>query len=149
MTFIRAVPGQPIEYPYSLHQLQSAVLLETDGNTIISTLADPTAFVDAPFYLFPLVELPAPVITDPRTERLEESPPELQADGTWQQVWSLRTATTEEIAGYDAQFVSAPDWQGAFQALVQELLPPDRYQDVAAQFNLPVDSQQTDQQQYS
>jgi hypothetical protein len=49
--------------------------------------------------------------------------------------------TAEEVAAYDEANLPIPDWQGAFQALVKELLPPDRFQDVASQFNLPIDPQ--------
>jgi hypothetical protein len=77
---------------------------------------------------------------DQRTQYLEQAFPEL-IDGTWRQTWRIMSRTAEEVAAYDEANLPIPDWQGAFQALVKELLPPDRFQDVASQFNLPIDPQ--------
>ena len=118
-------------YPASLWQVRQ-------DNPNVSFPAMPSDEDLAPFGYANVHTTPQPPC-DPRIERIEEAAPAVDADGIWQQVWTLRTATAEEVANYDAQFVAVPDWQGAFQALVQELLPPDRYQDVAAQFNLPVE----------
>ena len=118
-------------YPASLWQVRQ-------DNPNVSFPAMPSDEDLAPFGYANVYPAPQPTC-DQRIERIEEAAPAVDADGTWQQVWNLRTATAEEVANYDAQFAAAPDWQGAFQALVQELLPPDRYQDVAAQFNLPVE----------
>ena len=117
-------------YPASLWQVRQ-------DNPNVSFPAMPTDEDLAPFGYANVYPTPQPTC-DHRSERIEEAAPAVDADGTWQQVWILRAATAEEIAGYDAQFVATPDWQGAFQALVQELLPPERYQDVAEQFNLPI-----------
>ena len=125
-------------YPASLWQVRQ-------DNPNVSFPAMPSDEDLAPFGYANVHPTPQPTC-DHRIERIEEAAPAVDAYGTWQQVWNLRAATAEEIAGYDAQFVAAPDWQGAFQALVQELLPPERYQDVAAQFNLPLDSHSSAQQ---
>lgn len=54
---------------------------------------------------------------DPRTQRLEEHDPEELHDGTLRQVLTVRDATEDEIAAWDAANQPAPDWMGFGLAL--------------------------------
>ena len=118
-------------WPYEL-----ATLRRDNPNVSFSNY--PSAEDLAPFNCFAVEPTEAPAY-DQRTQYLEQTFP-IQVDGIWHQQWQVVARSDEEIAAYDEAQRPSPDWQGAFQALVQELLPPDRYQDVAVQFNLPVES---------
>ncbi len=106
--YLRALPGQPVQWPYSLRQLQADVLVETNGATTISVAADPAVFTAAPYYLFPYLTTDAPA-TDPRTQRAELADPVL-VEGEWQQEWTVRDATEEELAQWDALNPPQPQW---------------------------------------
>ena len=68
---------------------------------------EPTAEDLAPFNRFFVTPIPAPSC-DPRTERTEHNAT-LTADG-WQQTWTIRPATDEEITVYDLANAPEPDW---------------------------------------
>jgi len=132
MTTHILVTADSTTWPYDLGQLRR-------DNPNVSFSNYPSEEDLAPFNCYPVLpsEIPA---YDQRTQGLEQTYPEL-VDGTWRQTWQIIERTAEEVAAYDESNRPAPDWQGAFQALVKELLPPDRFQDVATQFNLPVEPQ--------
>lgn len=54
---------------------------------------------------------------DPRTQRLVEGDPEELEDGTLRQVLTVRDATEDEIAAWDASNQPSPDWSG-FKAAI-------------------------------
>ncbi len=66
--------------------------------------------------------LPVPAIErpehDPRTQRLVEGDPEELEDGTLRQVLTVRDATEEEIAAWDASNQPSPDWSGFKAAML-------------------------------
>lgn len=117
-------------WPYDLGQLRR-------DNPNVSFSNYPSEEDLAPFNCYPVLPSEIPVY-DQRTEQVEQTYPE-QVDGTWRQIWRVTARTAAEVAAYDEANRPAPDWQGAFQTLVKELLPPDRFQDVATQFNLPIE----------
>jgi hypothetical protein len=106
--YLRALPGQPVQWPYSVRQLQADMLVETNGATTISIAADPAVFTAAPYYLFPYLTTDAPA-TDTRTQRAELADPVL-VEGEWQQEWTVRDATEEELAQWDALNLPQPQW---------------------------------------
>jgi hypothetical protein len=55
---------------------------------------------------------------DPRTQRLEEHDPEELPDGTLRQVLTVRPATEEEVAAWDAANQPAPDWSSFKSAML-------------------------------
>jgi hypothetical protein len=114
--YLRAVPGQPVVWPYSLRQLQADVLIETNGATTISVAADPAVFRAAPYYLFPYTRADAPA-TDPRTQRAELADPVLM-EGEWRQAWRIRDATTEELAQWDALNAPQPNYDLLYRGLM-------------------------------
>jgi hypothetical protein len=68
---------------------------------------EPTAEDLLPFNRFPVTAIPAPSC-DPRTERTEHTP--TLTDEGWQQTWTIRPATDEEISAYDQSHAPQPDW---------------------------------------
>lgn len=99
------------EYPTSLYRVRQA-------NPNVSFPSDPTDEDLAPFGYANVHPTPQPTEYEPRTQRIEEVTPELDADGVYQQQWSIRDATTGEIASYDEANRPAPDWV-AFKLLSQ------------------------------
>jgi hypothetical protein len=67
--------------------------------------------VAAAFGCLPVAAIARPE-HDPRTERVEEGEPEELPDGTLRQVLTVRPATPEEIAAWDASNLPPPDWLG-------------------------------------
>lgn len=122
------VTADSTTWPYELDQLRR-------DNPNVSFSNYPSEEDLAPFNCHAVCPTEAPVY-DQRTQYLEQDFPEL-VDGSWHQTWRITSRTAEEVAAYDEANLPAPDWQGAFQAMAKELLPPDRFQDVANQFNLP------------
>jgi hypothetical protein len=122
------VTADSTTWPYDLGQLRR-------DNPNVSFSNYPSEEDLAPFNCYPVLPSEIPVY-DQRTQWVEQTYPEL-VDGIWHQRWQVVPRSDEEIAAYDEAQRPAPDWQGAFQALAQELLPTERYQDVAQQFHLP------------
>lgn len=100
MTYIHATDTTIIKYPFSRSDLSI-----TFPN--VSFPPSPTADDLAPFDVFPVATTPRPA--DTRDERAVEGDPVL-TDAGWQQVWTTRPATAEEIAAYDEANRPAPDW---------------------------------------
>ena len=100
-----------LEYPRSLWQLRQE-------NPNVSFPAEPTDEDLAPFdhaYVHPT----PPPECDPRTERVEDTlQPQQADDGTWHQAWTVRPATAEEIAAWDAANQPAPDWSSFKSAML-------------------------------
>lgn len=108
-TLIYAPASAPAVYPYGLAQLRA-------DNPNVSFSVNPTAEDLAPFDVFPVTPTDPPPECDPRTERVEDTlQPQQADDGTWHQAWTVRPATAEEIAAWDAANQLAPDW-AAFKA---------------------------------
>ena len=99
------------DYPSSLWQVrQSNPNVSFSNNATDEDLA-PFGYVN--------VHPTAPPIYDQRTERIEEATPEPDADGTYRQQWTIRLATADEIAAYDAANPPQPQWT-AFGSVVME-----------------------------
>lgn len=131
--FLRAVPGLPVEWPYSLQQLQADVLAETGGTTIISLSADLEQLKAAPFYLFPYVVESRPD-SDTRTQRVELVEP-VQLNGEWRQSWAAREATPAEIAQWDILFAPQPRWVEFGAALIFHPITDDFQRDYPKLFS--------------
>lgn len=108
MNYVRLTPDG-LQYPYSLWQLRLAY-----PNT--SFPADPSADDLAPFDCYPVALTPQPE-PDPRTQMVEQATP-VQMDGQWVQAWTVRAATAEEIAAYDAAHAPQPEWVAFSTALM-------------------------------
>lgn len=96
-----------IQYPYVKEQLRFT----------LPNVSFPFPITDecaAEHGCFPVATIERPE-HDPRTQRLEEDPPEQLEDGTWQQVLRVRDASPEEIDLWDASNRPAPDW-GTFMS---------------------------------
>ena len=89
-------------YPCSLYEVRHA-------NPNVSFPGNPTDEDLAPFGYVNVTPTPQPSY-DQRTERIKEATPALDADGICRQQWTIRDATAEEIAAYDAANPPAPDW---------------------------------------
>jgi hypothetical protein len=103
------------EYPSSLWQVRLA-------HPNVSFPSSPTDEDLAPFgyaNVYPTVQ---PTEYDPRTQRIDEATPALDADGIYHQQWAVRDATDDEIADYDLATAPAPDWAGFAVALILD--PP-------------------------
>jgi hypothetical protein len=107
MTLIHTPTDSAPIWPYSLADLRR-------DNPNVSFSVSPTPDDLAPFDVYEVQPTDAPA-ADPRTERVEEAHPELM-DGLWQQRWTVRDATAEEVAAYDEANRPAPDW-GSFKRL--------------------------------
>ena len=97
---IHAIGPEIIAYPATLDALRQEF-------PNCSFPIEPTAEDLAPFNRFFVTPVPAPSC-DPRTERTEHNAT-LTDDG-WQQTWTIRPATDEEIATYDLANAPEPDW---------------------------------------
>lgn len=97
---IHAINDEIIAYPATLDALRREF-------PNCSFPIEPTAEDLAPFNRFFVAPIPAPSC-DPRTERTEHDPT-LTDDG-WQQAWTIRPATADEITAYDLAHAPAPDW---------------------------------------
>jgi len=100
MTLIHTPTDSAPVWPYSLADLRR-------DNPNVSFSVSPSADDLAPFNVYE-VQPDAPA-ADPRTERVGESYPEL-VDGIWQQRWTVRDASPEEIAAYDEANRPPADW---------------------------------------
>lgn len=100
--YVQATADTIIKYPFSRSDL-----LATFPN--VSFPPNPSAEDLAPLGVYPVTVQPQPA-HDSRTERLEPDEPVL-ADGSWQQSWSIRPATAEEIADYDQSHAPTPKWK--------------------------------------
>jgi hypothetical protein len=90
------------DYPCSLWQVRQA-------NPNVSFPANPTDEDLAPFGYANVQLTPQPSY-DTRTTRMEEAAPEPDAEGIYRQQWTVRPATDEEIAAYDAANAPQPEW---------------------------------------
>jgi len=110
MTYRLKHPGDgSITYPFYKEQLPAAFPQTSFRLPIPDEIA-------AEFGCLPVVPAERPN-HDPRTQRLEEHDPEELEDGTLRQVVTVRPATPEEIAAWDAANQPAPDWMGFGLAL--------------------------------
>lgn len=104
MILIRIRPDGP-QWPYSLTQLRA-------DEPQLSLSADPhdgeLAALARLNILVARVQ-PTPRPADTREQRAEEGMPEQDGD-TWRQAWTLRDATAEELAAWDAAHAPPPDW---------------------------------------
>ena len=98
--YIHATADTIIKYPFSRADLST-----TFPN--VSFPPNPTAEDLAPFDVFPVATTPRPA--DTRDERAVEGDPML-TDSGWQQVWSTRPATEDEINAWDAAHAPQPQW---------------------------------------
>lgn len=96
---IHAINDEIIAYPSTMEALRQEF-----PNS--SFPLEPTAEDLLPFNRFPVTPSPCPA--DTRTERLVNGAT-LTDDG-WQQTWTVRPATAEETAAYDAANAPQPDW---------------------------------------
>jgi hypothetical protein len=101
MTLIHAPADSAPVWPYDLADLRR-------DNPNVSFSISPTLDDLAPFGVFEVVSAEPPPC-DLRSQRLEEAQPELN-DGVWAQRWTVRDATAEEVADYDAANQPPPDW---------------------------------------
>ena len=101
----------PFRWPYSLSELLNDESEQSFSYT-------PSA-VDLAFYDVFFVEETATPSYDPRTERIDESTPEPDAEGVYRQQWEIRPATEDETAAYDAANLPQPQWT-AFGSVVME-----------------------------
>lgn len=113
--YLRAVPNQPIQFPYTLSQLQADILEETSGATTVNLGVDPLLLAEEPFYFFPY-SITTPPEVNARTERLEPNPPTLTPNG-WEQTWTIREATPEELELFDRLNAPPAEWIGFQEAL--------------------------------
>lgn len=95
----------PTRYPYSVAQLRA-------DEPQLSLSADPhdgeLAALSQLGILVARVQ-PTERPADTREQRAEEGMPEQDGD-TWRQTWTLRDATAEELAAWDAAHAPQPDW---------------------------------------
>jgi hypothetical protein len=98
---IHAIGPEIIAYPATLDALRQEF-----PNSLFPL--EPTAEDLAPFNRFHVTPSPCPA--DTRTERPVNGAT-LTDDG-WQQTWTMRPATPEEKAAWDAANVPQPDWMG-------------------------------------
>lgn len=97
---IHAIGSEVIAYPATLDSLRQEY-------PNCSFPIQPTAEDLAPFNRFYITPVDPPSC-DPRTEKPEHSP--TLTESGWQQTWSIRPATAEEIAIYDLANQPSPDW---------------------------------------
>jgi hypothetical protein len=97
---IHAIGPEVISYPATLDALRQEF-------PNCSFPIEPTAEDLAPFNRFFVTPIPAPSCA-PRTERTEHTPT-LTDDG-WQQAWTIRPASDEEITAYDLAHQPEPAW---------------------------------------
>ena len=127
MTLLRLRHAAP-QYPYSVQQLRvDEPRLSVSSDPHPGELATYAA-LDPPVLVFRVVEVAPPSI-NPRTQRLLPVGAEL-VEGEWRQAWTVRDATEQEVADYDAANQApapSPRWVefgGAVQAsiLINQLL---------------------------
>jgi len=109
MTYRLKKPDGSIVYPFAKEQLRSHYPNTSFPSPIPNEIA-------AEFGCLPVTPTERPE-HDPRIERLVEGDPEELDDGTLRQVLTVRDATEEEIAAWDAANQPPPDWIGFAAAL--------------------------------
>jgi hypothetical protein len=115
MSMLRLRPTGP-QWPYSVALLRAdEPRLSVSSNPHPGEL-DSYAALDPPILLYVVSEVSPPAI-NPRLQRLLPVQVEL-VDNEWRQVWSVRDATEEETAEYDAANQPQPSWVD-FGAAVQ------------------------------
>jgi hypothetical protein len=103
MDYVHAIDNCIIKYPYNRDDL-------TRDHPNVSFPANPTAEDLAPFNVF-IVELTEkPLLKDPRIQKMQRELPVLK-NKKWKEVWSIRSATQEEIDAYDSNNTPQPDWE--------------------------------------
>ena len=127
MTLLRLRHAAP-QYPYSVQELRvDEPQLSISSDPHPGELATYAA-LDPPIEVFRVVEVAPPSIS-PRTQRLLPVEAEL-VEGEWKQAWTVRDATEQEVADYDAANQPPPpsprwvEFGGAVQAsvLINQLL---------------------------
>lgn len=115
-TLLRLRPDGP-QWPYSVTQFRA-------DEPSLSISSDPHpgelasyATLTPPIVVVEVAEVAPPAI-DPRTQRLLPVTAEL-VDGAWRQSWSVRDATEQEVAAYDAANAPSPNWPGFQTELLQ------------------------------
>lgn len=113
MNYILAKPDFNPIYPYSLFQLRVE-------NPNISFPVYPSEDDLKPFHCFFVIPTEPPILENPRIRRISESDPVQNSDGKWEQTWTTRDATEQEIAEWDTinNPPPQPDWV-AFKLLSQ------------------------------
>lgn len=82
--------GAVARYPYSVEELRR-------DNPGTSFPAQPTLTSLAEWGVYPVTPTAMPAV-DPLTQNVVEDTPTQLSDGTWAQVWEVRSATAQEIA---------------------------------------------------
>lgn len=103
----------PSRWPYSLAQLRT-------DEPHLSLSADPhdgelAALAELGILVARVHPTPRPA--DTREQRAEETTPQQDGD-IWRQTWTLRDATADEIAAWDAAHAPTPDWASFRGALL-------------------------------
>jgi hypothetical protein len=98
-------------YPVSLYEVRQA-------NPNVSFPVNPTDEDLAPFGYANVYPTLQPTEYDPRTQRIEEATPEPDPEGIYQQQWTIREATEQEIAAYDEANRPAPNYSGFYNDLI-------------------------------
>jgi hypothetical protein len=97
------VSEKSIVYPFELK-----FLLESFPNVSFSD--NLTSEDLSPFGIFLVEETEKPPF-DSRTQKIDEGIPECDETGIWKKTWTVRDATTEEIAAYDVEHLPPPNWK--------------------------------------
>jgi len=105
MNYALIVDGSPV-YPYAKEMLGSSYPNTSFPEIISDALAES-------FGCYAVFSTEKPQY-DPRTQIVVEGAPSL-SDGRWEQTWTVRNATAEEIEAYDKENSPAPEW-GRFKS---------------------------------
>lgn len=107
MTDILRLSNNTPIWPYSVAQFRADEPHLSISDNPHDAELDSYATLDPPIILC-RVRLTPPPECDARTERTEHQP--TLTENGWQQAWSIRPATAEELAAYDEAHRPAPDW---------------------------------------
>ena len=103
MDYVHAIDNCIIKYPYTRDDL-------TRDNPNVSFPVRPTPEDLAPFNVFIVESTEKPLLKDPRIQKIQRELPVLK-NKKWKEVWSIRSATQEEILAYDSNNTPQPDWE--------------------------------------
>ena len=120
-----------LDYPRSLWQLRQE-------HPNVSFPANPTDDDLAPFDHAIVHPAPQPTDYDQRLQRIEEGSPEAvttEQDTTWQQRWTVRDASAQEIVEYDSANAPESQWVEFGVALALNPLITDLYAQIPAPLN--------------